>query len=237
MKKKAAKVAVGEQFRLWLSVSAPDCNDPIFAGNPASDDSKFELYGELKVDGKLEWKAKKEGAHAHSLRRLDLPKPLEVDPRKQGFTLNSDPQIFMDEHEIFFDTNAQGNIARIAVKLWDRDDPDSTQFHPSNRYKVDFKDDVIGDYKIDLDLGKLGAGDGHYYWFWSGTDESGNKVGTNLYLLVEHVKTIYGTESEKWRAPVVEPKIIDKKFPGKVVGPGPIVSKPNSKKSAPAQTK
>lgn len=234
--KAANQVAIGEQFRLWFSVNATDCNDPIFAGNAASDDHRFEAYGELKVDGKSHWKMARQFAHQFHIRHLDLPKPLEVDPRKQGFTLNANPQIFMDKHEILFNTD-QGSIARIALKLTDKDDPDSDDVRVNNpdRYKADKKDDLIGDFNIDLDLSPLGASDGHYYWGWSGTDGTGNKVGTNLYLFAEHVKTIYGTKGQS--APIIQPKILDKKLPGKVGGPGPVVSKSNSKQAALAKTK
>ena len=235
LKKSASKaanhVAVGEQFRLWFSVGASDCNDPIFPGDAASDDHTFEAYGDLKINGKTEWKMNRQFAHQFPIRHLDFAKPLEIDPRKQGFTLNADPQIFMDNHEILFDTDAQGHVAHILLKLTDKDDPDDNQVRPADRARADKKDDVIGDYKIDLDLSKLGASDGHYYWFWSGTDESGNKVGTNLYLMAEHVKTIYAAEQR--RPPVVDPKIIKNKIPGKLGGPGPVVSKPNAPKIAP----
>ena len=233
---KPKQVAVGEQFNLWFSVNATDCNDPIFPGDAGSDDHKFEAYGELKVNGKTQWKMTRQFAHQFPIRHLDLPKPSEVDPRKQGFTLNADPQVFMDNHKILFDTD-DGPIAHISLKLTDKDDPDSddVRVNNPNRNQADKKDDTIGDYKIDLDLSKLGAGDGHYYWFWNGTDNNGNKVGTNLYLLAEHVKTVYGTE--KQRVPIMDPKIGDKKFPSKVGGPGPVISQPSIKKVAPAKNK
>ena len=233
---KTKQVAVGEQFKLWLCVSASDCNDPIFPGDASSDDHEFEAYGELKVDGKSQWKSNRQFAHQFRIRHLDLPKPLEVDPRKQGFTLNADPTVFMDEHPILFDTDAQGATAHISLKLTDKDDPDYDDVRVDNprRNQADKKDDLIGDYKIDLNLDKLGAHDGHYYWFWNSTDGSGNKVGTNLYLFAEHVKTIYGTESR--RPPVIEPKIIDKKVPGKTGGPGPVAAPSAIKKTAPAKT-
>ena len=224
------KVAIGEQFRLWMSVNASDCNDPLFPGATGDDDHKFEAYGELKVNGKSQWKVNRAFAHQFPIRHVDLPKPLEVDPRKQGFTLNADPQIFMDKHEILFDTNADGTLARIALKLTDKDDPNADTMSPAAQRRADKRDDLIGDYKIDLDLGKLGARDGHYYWFWKGKDENGNAVGTELYLFAEHVKTIYGTGQR--RKPEIDPKIVDKKIPGKPGGPGPVVRKP-----APATTK
>ncbi len=233
---KPKQIVVGEQFNLWFCVSASDCNDPIFPGDAASDDHAFEAYGELKINGQSQWKSERQFAHQFRIRHLDLPKPLEVDPRKQGFSLNESPTVFMDEHPIVFNTDTQ-SIAHITLKLTDKDDPDSDDVRVNNprRNQADKKDDLIGDYKIDLNLDKLGAHDGHYYWFWSGTDEGGNKVGTNLYLFVQHVKTIYGTESR--RPPVIEPKIIDKKLPGKPVGPGPVAAPSAIKKTAPAQTR
>ena len=233
---KAKQVVIGEQFNLWFCVSASDCNDPVFPGDAASDDHQFEAYGELKINGQSQWKSERQFAHQFRIRHLDLPKPLEVDPRKQGFSLNESPTVFMDDHPIGFDTDAQGATAHITLKLTDKDDPDSDDVRVNNprRNQADKKDDLIGDYKIDLNLDKLGAHDGHYYWFWSGTDEGGNKVGTNLYLFAQHVKTIYGTESR--RPPVIEPKIIDKKVPGKPGGPGPVAAPSAIKKTAPAKT-
>ena len=233
--KKAVRVAVAEQFRLWLSVNATECNDPLFPGETGDDDHQFEAYGELKVNGKSHWKVNREFAHQFRIKRLDLPKPLEVDPRKQGFTLNANPQIFMDKHEIAFDTQADGRIANIVLKLTDKDDPNADTMDAAAQRRADKKDDLIGDYKIAVDLSQLGARDGRYYWTWSGKDGSGNAVGTTIYLFVEHVKTIYGTG--QMRKPVIEPKIVEKKTPGKVGGPGPLISTPVKGKVAPAKAK
>lgn len=223
-KKYLNRTAVGERFRLWLSVNATDCNDPALLGNIGKDDHAFELYGELSVNDKVEWKVSPitNGAALPVLVHRDLPSSSEVDPRTQGFSLNSNASVFMDKHEIKADTS-KSRMAYIKVRLFDKDDPTQFEYKPAESRQVDRRDDLIGDYKIDLDLGALGTGDGHYYWFWQGKDESGNAVGTNLYLYAEHVGTVYGSASNRLPIPRVDPRVIDKKFPG---GSGPVIKKP-----------
>lgn len=234
-KKAMNRTAVGERFRLWLSVNATDCSDPALLGNGGKDDHAFELYGELRVNDKVEWKVARmnNGAAQPSLTHLNLPSSSKVDPRKQGFSLNSDPSVFMDKHEIKVDTS-KDRIARISLRLFDKDDPQGGfDYNYADQDKADRRDDQIGDYKIDLNLGALGTSDGRYYWFWRGIDESGNAIGTNLYLFAEHVGTVYGSASNGPDKPYIEPKIEAKKWPGGVRGPGPIINRPVHRKPAP----
>jgi hypothetical protein len=225
------RTAVGERFRLWFSVNPTDCNDPVLQGNAGKDDHEFDAYGELRVNNTREWNVARQNAINFRIKHLDLPSSTQVDPRKQGYSLNADPTVFQDKHEIKFDTS-NGRIARITLRLMDKDDPQTGfDYHPRDQNKVDRRDDLIGDYKIDLDLGKQGKSNGSYYWFWSGQDDNGNAVGTNLYLFVEHVGTTYVSTPNGPPKPQVDPKIGDKKFPGKGPGPGPVI-----RKSVPATT-
>ena len=137
---------------MWLSVNATDCNDPALLGNGGKDDHSFELYGELKVNDKVEWKVARQnnGAAQPGLKHLDLPSSAKVDPRTQGFSLNRDPFVFDDKHEIKVDTS-KGRIAHLALQLFDKDDPQGGFDYPyADQDKADRKDDKIGDYKIDL---------------------------------------------------------------------------------------
>lgn len=219
------RTAVGEKFRLWFSVNPTDCNDPVLQNNAGNDDHEFDGYGELRVNNTREWYVDRRNAINFRIKHRDLPSSSTVDPRTQGYSLNSDPTVFQDKHEIKFDTS-KGRTARITLRLMDKDDPQTgTDYHPRDQNKVDRRDDLIGDYKIDLDLGKLGKSNGRYYWFWSGSDDNGNAVGTNLYLFVEHVGTTYVSTPGGPSKPYVDPRIREKKIPGKVPVPGPVIRK------------
>ncbi len=108
----------------------------------------------------------------------------------------------------------------ISLKLYDRDNPGFYDDAPYNT-PPDRNDDTFGDYGVDIDLSKLGKSEGHYYWGWQGKDESGNAVGSNLFVFAQHVGTIYGSTG---RSPVhVGPVIKKPLIPGKIPDPGPII--------------
>ena len=225
----------GERYRLWFSINATDCNDPALLGNGGKDDHSFELYGELRVNDKVEWKVARmnNGAAQPGLKHLDLPSSSKVDARKQGFLLNSNPSVFGNKHEINVETS-KSRSAHISLQLFDKDDPlAGYDFDRRDQAKADHKDDQIGDYNIDLDLGALGTGDGSYYWFWNGHDESGNPIGTNLYLHAEHVGTVYESVPSGLIKPQVGPQVNMKKPPGNTGSSGPIIDRPNRRKPRP----
>lgn len=184
--------ATGEQYRLWMSFIPTPCNDAQVRGRPDTNDRKFECYGELKVNGKVEWKAGRPYAGRFLVRTpANIPTLDKIDVKREGYSLNlGTAGTARRSHEIFVETDktkAGGQIARIALQLFDADSP-PPGLPPS---VIGALDDKFGEFNIDLDLGKLGASDGRYYWFWKNTDSTGNAVGSNLYLFVEHVKSIH----------------------------------------------
>ena len=72
---------------------------------------------------------------------------------------------------------------------------------------------------------KPGAGNGRYYWFWSGQDDNGNAVGTNLYLFAEHVGTTHVSTPGGPSKPYIDPQIREKKIPRKVPTPSAVIRK------------
>ncbi|RYX86228.1 hypothetical protein EON83_03120 [bacterium] len=220
------RTAVGERYKLWMSINPTDCNDPMYPGksNPY-DDKTFECYGQLLINGTTYWSIPKEWANNGfaKISHRDLPDSSSVNPRNQGYRLNRPWKTSGSKGEPFefsiYSAQPNTHKVNISLKLYDRDNPGFYDDGPYNT-PPDRNDDVIGDYKINLDISKLGKGDGRYYWFWKGKDESGNAVGTNLYLFVEHAGTIY----DSGKKPSYEqPPVIDKKFPGKIPGPGPVI--------------
>ena len=219
------RTRVGERYRLWLSFNPTDCNDPQYPGksNPY-DDHAFECYGQLTLNGKTYWKIdKKSGAASYAkVGHRDLPAPLEVNPRLQGYRLNRPWQTSGSKGEPFefesYLASPKASIVHLSLKLYDLDNP---IFYDDGPYNTppDRNDDTFGDYKIDLDLLKMG--EGHFYWFWQGEDESGNAVGSNLFLFVEHVGSIYDSSGKK---PLEVGPVIEKpRLPGKIPGPGPLI--------------
>ena len=245
---------VGEVYRLWLSIDATDCHDSNFSRQPPAEIARrvggtaaFECYGSLIIDDVVRWRGSRENAGNHSVMALSgLSDHLNVDPRRKGFIINRDLEFLVADRyskpkpEAAYEVTylkalpLTGKV-RLALKLYDRDEP-SRQFVPPAYWSyLDTKDDLICDIKADVDLTKLGEGDGHYYWFWKGTDDNGQAVGTELFLHVEHVRGEYESTKTGLTAPHIAPKIGDKKIPGGVRGPGPIIVKPQLKKTASAR--
>ena len=185
--------STGEQYRLWMSFIPTPCNDALVRGRASTNDHKFECYGELKVNDKTEWKAGRPYAGSFLVREpATIPTLDKIDVKREGYSLNlGTAGTSRSWHEISVTTDktkAGGQIAHLALQLFDVDPrpaglPPSTPTTPF--------DDKFGDFNVDLDLAKLGASDGRYYWFWRDTDAEGNAVGSNLYLFVEHVKSVY----------------------------------------------
>lgn len=213
------RTAVGERFLLWLSINPTDCHDPVLVGGGGKDDKSFDLYGKLTVNGAVKWEVTRSTSRAAvPFPRVNLPANDKIDPRKDGLSLNQAPFVFMAEKRGFPVSTRTSNpgqrTVRLSLQLFDQDSPIAGyDYNQSDRSKADNKDDKIGDFKINLDLSKLGQSDGRYYWFWNSKDESGNPIGTNLFLFAEHVGTVYESVQSGPPKPHVDPKIKDKKFP------------------------
>lgn len=242
---------VGEVYRLWLTIDATDCHDSSFSRKPPAEIERriggtaaFEGYGSLLINDVVRWRSSRDSAGNHSIMALSgLSDHLHVDPRRKGFIINRDLEFLVGDryskpkpeavYEVTY-TKAfplTGKL-RLALKLYDRDEPSRQSVPPAYWSYLDTKDDLICDIKADVDLTKLGEGDGHYYWFWKGTDDNGEAVGTELFLHVEHVRSEYESTQNGPPKPHLDPKIADPKFPGGVRGPGPIIVKPQFKKTA-----
>jgi hypothetical protein len=190
------RTKIGERYKLWLSFSPTEVNDPMYPGKPNPyDDHRFECYGKLLVNGVNYWEMPKYDVQpaSQNVTRLSLPEPLKVDARRQGYRLNTGK--FSKGGNFVFDAidnDAAGSTVRISLKLYDSD---KVTFFDEAPYPngLDRTDDLFGDFNLNLDLRKMS--EGHYYWFWNGKDGNGNAVGSNLYLYIEHVKTLYGSAS------------------------------------------
>lgn len=231
--------------------------DAVFSNGPRRSGNApgFECYGFLKINEAIRWRIAPDAASRHIVsvmpellppRNVNPPQngpdPLKFNPRKQGYSINRNLHALNGPAatpERIFEVTYNKHLPatkqmRLEMKLTDRDALPPA-WAPLKAY-VDTRDDVFGDFKATIDLTKLGASDGHYYWFWKGTDDHGKTVGSQLYLHVEHVRGIYQNSSadKGLRKPKIEPKIADKKFPGGVRGPGPIANT-KIKKSAPGK--
>lgn len=238
----------------------------VLGNGPRRGSGGFECYGFLKINDVIRWKVFPDAASKHIVtpqedllppRNVNPPRngpdPLKFNPRKQGYPINRDlynasipatgaynsrgaatPE---KVYEVEYNKHRpQTGQLRLELRLTDRD-AIRKGYEPLKAY-LDTKDDLFGDFKTTVDLTKLGQGDGHYYWFWNGTDDHGKAVGSQLYLHVEHVRGLYepidtGNGVTK---PQIDPKIADKKMPVGKPGPGPVV-KPQVKQGAPAQKK
>ena len=249
--KKAERV--GEVYRLWLSVNANDCQDANFSRQPPADIERkiggtgsFDVYGSFAINDVVRWRSPRESASNYGITRLGgTSEPLKVDPRRQGYIVNRGFQYLVTDRYTRPPTEVVYGVThlkaypltskvRLALKLYDRDEP-SRQYVPQAYWSyLDTRDDLICDIKTEFDLSKLGASDGRYYWFWKGTDDNGEAVGIDLFLHVEHVRSEYESTNTGPPKPRVEPKIAGKKIPGGVRGPGPVI-KSQGKKAAPVR--
>lgn len=220
--------------------------DAVFSGGPRRSGNApgFECYGFLKINDVVCWRSSPDVASNHIVRVLPLllparennpqqkgPDPLTFDPRRQGYsvnrdlnTLNNNPSVREQVYEVTYNkaTPASGQL-RLELKLTDRDVLPPA-WAPIKGY-VDTTDDVFGDFKPTIDIAKLGDGDGHYYWFWKGSGNQGEVVGSQLYLHIEHVRGVFEpirTETAVPR-PKIDEKVTTKKFPRGKPGPGPII--------------
>lgn len=188
-------VVQGEQYRLRMFFIPTPCNDAQARGG--ADDHKFECYGQLKVNGNVEWEETRPYAG-----KFTVSAPTTIPTLDNfgvtggmGYSLNvGSNKTGRRAHETIVNTDKSkpdSQIARISLQLFDADPLPAGL--PSNTPNI--FDDKFCDLNVDVDLGKLGASDGRYFWFWQNTDSEGNKVGSNFYLLVDHVKSIYGRQT------------------------------------------
>lgn len=222
---------VGEHYRLWLSFNPTNVNDPLFPdkqGNSRNDDHRFECYGKLQLDATTLWNVSKQDARSSyaNVYHRNLPEPLKVDPRRQGYSLNKNPlrpNAGAREFDVFtIDSSSKQNVVHLSLKLYDLDNPTFIDADEGELNGLDRGDDLFGEYNMDLDFSPSKMGEGHYYWFWEGTDDHNNEVGSNLFLYVEHIETLYGSNTPQIDPRMRRPRIIPKTIPGKVPSPGPV---------------